>query len=436
MKNFIYLFLAFFFLCPKFYAQGEMGIFFSPRLYQQTLVQPAYYPDAKLHFALPQFSLQVEHAGFKPSDLIQPIAGSDSFQIDPEQALAALPDHPFLRTQASVAPFLLGFRAAGLHFSVSARSRAHAYLGYPADLLRLAWEGNQDKAGEQLDLGPDLQAQAYQELGLGVAIPMGPNLRLGIRAKYLAGFADLSVVDRELELTTQPEYYQLSARANYRVRSSQLTFDSLTSGSSEAGLVVQPFSSNWGLATDIGLIYQTKKWQLSASLIDYGYIQWRDNASELSLEGEAEFEGLDAYTFFTRDSGDFQVLADSLLDNFTIEEEEIESYTTFLPSRTYLGATYHLPFNARIGGLAQFEFLRGQLRHAYMVSFSKDFLKFLTLGVNYSVRNGQFDQVGANALLKLGPVVLAASSDNVLPFIQPKEARFTNIRLGMNFMFR
>ena len=83
-----------------------------------------------------------------------------------------------------------------------------------------------------------------------------------------------------------------------------------------------------------------------------------------------------------------------------------------------------------------YEFFRGRINQAYMLNVNKDFLKFLTLGVNYSVRNQSYNQLGANILLKLGPVVWFMGSDNVISFLQPEGARYTNVRMGMTLSLK
>lgn len=428
-------FLVILLMASQAFAQGEMGLFFSTRSIQQTFVQPAYYPEAKLHFALPQVALQLEHTGFKPFDMLSPIVGTDSFRVDPGKALEKMPENPFVNVRGAVEPFLLSFRAAKLQFTLSARARFQAHFSYPKDLVELAWEGNADKLGEELSLAPDFMARAYQDIGLGVAIPITPNLRVGIRAKYLGGFADVSVVEKQLNFTTREEYYQLNFLANYQIRTSQLAMTNLSTGAPEPEFVVQPYSSNWGLGLDLGLTYKTEKWMASASLLDYGYITWRANANQYGLSGELEFDGVDAFGVFVEDSMAIQEFADSLLDNFEITEKNLDSYTTFLPSRVYLGGTYFLPWKMRLGLVGQMEFLRGNTQHAFMLSVQQDVWKFLTLGLNASYRNGYFGQVGANALMKLGPVVLFLGSDNLLPFAMPKGARYTNFRGGMSLSF-
>ncbi|MCI4668236.1 MAG: DUF5723 family protein [Bacteroidia bacterium] len=419
-------------------AQDEMSLFFSPRSIQQSFVQPAYYPDARVHFALPQFNIQAEHTGFRPSDLLQPIAETDSFMIDPSNALQRMSDYPFVDIRGSVEPFLLSFRVAKLQITTSARARFQTRFTYPKDLLALAWEGNANKLDQELDLAPDFSARAFQEIGVSVAIPVTSNLRVGLRAKYLGGFADLSVSQRQLNFTTEDEYYQLNLDANYMLQSSQLALGDIGNGQVEPELIVQPYSSNWGLGMDLGLTYKAENWMATASLVDYGYITWRNNATQTSFRGNLEFDGIDPVAMYKAegDSVDFAQFGDSILNLFSIESENIDSYTTFLPSRIYAGGTYYFPWKMRLGFMGQMEFNRGNTHHAYMLSVSQDIWKFFTIGANTSFRNGYVGQFGLNALMKLGPVVLFVSSDNILPAIAPEGTRFTNFRTGMNLMFK
>ena len=63
------------------------------------------------------------------------------------------------------------------------------------------------------------------------------------------------------------------------------------------------------------------------------------------------------------------------------------------------------------------------------------YLPFLRLGAIYAYRHDKFDNLGLNAVVKLGPVQLVAATDNILTAIQLYDSNSANMRVGLNLLF-
>ena len=262
---------------------------------------------------------------------------------------------------------------------------------------------------------------------------------MGTRLKYLIGIADLSVGSHRATFTTNSEYYQLRLLADYQLNASMFDLGSISDVTDlsdlEPSLDFRPVSGNQGFALDIGAQFNpNEKLALAASISDLGTIFWTDKVKNYSAGGIIRFDGVDLSPLVTGDSMDWGAIVDTLVESLSITETQ-NKYKTGLPTKTYLSATISPIKSLRVTGIFHTEFYRGRAFPAIGVGASKDLGKFFTGGLMYSVRNGRFDLLGAQLLVKLGPTVFFLVSDNVLAFVRPFHSQNAQFRWGLNFTF-
>ncbi|TAE54469.1 MAG: hypothetical protein EAZ89_06590 [Bacteroidetes bacterium] len=415
-------------------AQQDLNLFFMPRAMQVQEVNPAILNQKTVSVGLPSLYVQGLHSGFAWQDLVKSVPGSDSLQLDPASAIAQMDDMNLIRLNVNADILSLAIKIKGLQVSAFAGSRLDVGIRYPRDLVALAWEGNTDYTGQTLNLAPDFQATAWNEIGAGVATKLGKHIDVGVRLKYLAGMADVSAGKRQASFTTAAETYDLSLEADYEIQTAVFSLGDLDSIRPE--LSFQPFTGNQGLAADLGI--NVRLWkdriQLSASAVDLGYINWSKGTKRYTAQGSIRFEGIDPFTLLTHDSIDTQAFADSLLGGITFTEAPA-TYRSYLPARLYVGGTLTAMKFLRVGAVFHTELYRGEWYPAFAVHAGADLGKILSGGLTWSVRNHRLDNLGANLLLKLGPVVVYSACDNLTAFLAPQAAQQTNLRLGMNLYF-
>src|SRR6056297_1350327 len=95
--------------------------------------------------------------------------------------------------------FNVGFRTKSLYWSVHAINKTSFKFGFPGDLVQLAVKGNvAPDISSNLDLsGLGVDFINYMEYGVGVSKEIIPDLNIGIRAKALAGIANLETEKSE-----------------------------------------------------------------------------------------------------------------------------------------------------------------------------------------------------------------------------------------------
>ena len=196
------------------------------------------------------------------------------------------------------------------------------------------------------------------------------------------------------------------------------------------------FPQNSGFGLDLGAFYKlNEKWDISASVIDLGFIKWSTERVDYVSNGEFEFEGIDADLSNDKpvEDGAFDAVLDSIGE--ALEFEEVEggpSYTKALPSRIFLGANYKLNEKHAFGGVYHMKLWNGKAYHDFSVNYQSRLSRGFQYTVSYSVINGTYNNVGLGMQFKAGPMQLYLISDNVLDIIWYENLQSSNMRAGLN----
>ncbi len=91
--------------------------------------------------------------------------------------------------------------------------------------------------------------------------------------------------------------------------------------------------------------------------------------------------------------------------------------------------------NLTVGALLFAQGNQSEYTPAFALNIRKDFGNIFSLGTQYAMVKGEVHNIGLSTALKLGPVQLFLTSDNILPVINPMNGQNVNIRFGMNLAF-
>lgn len=291
-----------------------------------------------------------------------------------------------------------------------------------------------------MDFGTNLQLFGYNEFAFGAAFPITENITIGGKFKWLSGFGDVSTDRTKLNLLTDDVAYALTLDADFRVNSTgNIRYDGLRDITVDYDLNdfngAQLFNQNTGVAFDLGVHAKFGKLDLAASVLDLGgTINWKEDAQNFSLIGTFAYQGLDIARDVLEDSTTVESAIDSLFALYDFTETS-NSYSTSLPVRYYLSATYQLNDTWRFGGMIYGENYRGESFPGVAVSGNMQLLSWLNLGASYAFRSETFDNLGLNATAKLGPVQVFGMTDNIITALNPKNSNSANLRLGLNLLF-
>jgi hypothetical protein len=137
---------------------------------------------------------------------------------------------------------------------------------------------------------------------------------------------------------------------------------------------------------------------------------------------------------------------DSLRDDFTPTEAVGSDYSLGLPAKFYLSGTFEIMKNLNVGGLFFTEQFMGRTAVGWTAALNKDFGKFLSTSLSYTLSNRSTNTLGAGISLNLAPVQIYVVGDDLLraPIVMARtgfvneyinSTQVFNVRFGVNFVW-
>ena len=357
--------------------------------------------------------------------------------LDMGAVIDQMDDQNQLFTSVETETFSFSIGVKNLKLSFNHAMKFNTFMDYPKELVQLAWNGNSQFVGQTISIGPDVQAYAYNEFGIGLAGEI-LGVSAGGRLKILTGIGDVSTERTKAEVYTDPDVYQLTFNTDYLINTSSFfRYDGGEDFEIDFGEASfnDIFASNVGTAIDLGANFKLRNIDISASIIDLGFIGWKKNTTNYHSQGVYTYEGVDISGIIRDDSLSFEGALDSIGEVLDFKETN-KNYTTMLPTKVYLSANYSLGQHWDFGGLFYTEIYRGKVYPAFAASARAKFGDILTIGASYAIRNKRYDNLGLNAVVKLGPVQLFGVSDNIISAFKPYDSRNANLRFGLNLLFK
>jgi len=442
MKNlkFLTLSLAFVISCWAS-AQQDLTLYNMEVVPQRMYANPAFFPTySKVNIGLPMLSsqyLNFSNNGFKYSDVIKR-RSDDSLYLDYDNMLSKLAKNNYISVAYQPDLLSFGFRIKQKnYFSVNVTEKVNIRFRYPKNFMEFIWKGNGGLLGEELKFNFGVNATHYREYGLGYARIINEKLTVGGKIKYLYGMENVATEKSDVSLYTDPTTFDITAKANIVVNTSGLdAFDS-------DGFSVNNYAfkkKNKGFGIDLGGEYKfNKKITFSASIIDLGYIKWKDNVTNYvskTPDASYTYQGVELNSFFSSDTTNnpFEEMADSLKEIFKIEEQH-NNYTTNLASQIYLGGTYSVTENGKAGVLFYSQIFDKKIHPGLALSYSQRVGRWLNVSASYSMYNRSYNNIGLGLALNGGPIQLYVVSDNILGAFFPQNTKNLQLHFGINLTF-
>jgi len=369
------------------WAQTQNTLYFMNGIPQSNRINPARHLECGFYIGIPilsPLSTQISSDPLVYEDVIYPHPTEDSLITflhplgDQEAFLNKIKPLNVVLADTRTSVLSIGFGTEAGFFSLDLTTRAEVNLYFPGDLARLVLEGADEGGVYNMDgMGPDLSG--FDEIAVGWASKLGGKWQIGVRAKALFGFGNLSIDHSEFEVRTSEELWNIQAdmEFNASIPFAELVYDD--EGNIEDIIVEDDISNmrpgalfkeafnpkNFGLAVDLGVDYRpTDKWLLSASVLDIGYIHWTDEVHKMSFKTDYDFDGLEVNPFdFTGDlsfsdyvDSSFTALGDSLADG--LEFASGGTYNSHLNPKLYVGASWWATPGINFGLLSRTDFLR------------------------------------------------------------------------------
>ena len=284
----------------------------------------------------------------------------------------------------------------------------------------------------------------YREYSLGYAREIVQNkLAVGLRAKIYFGKATL-FSEVPGEVTTNNGSYYLETSGSIRT-SLPLDFiinrDLIVKGANpKENYTVMNYlfnSKNLGTGIDLGLIFKVNpKILLSASVVDFGRINWDSDLNNMNLKGKIEIlpkyiqdsgdDFLTKNSSFSSDSMDLNLLFKSVIDTTTV-------YSTVLPTSYIVSMQYQVKPKLNIGLVDRYIQSKGMNQNSISLTAKYEVNKKLTLISGYSAIGKSYNNIPFALIYNWGSGQSYLGTDNLVAFFIPSMADYTGISFGTCF---
>lgn len=409
---------------------------------QRMYINPAFVPDSKWHIGIPALSSNHITLGYNAHTYSQLIKrdANDSLYVDLQNAIDKMGKTNYISMNAKIDLLSFSFTfgpEANNFMYVNITQRIASRISMPSELINLIWQGNGPYLGETIDLKKlNADATVYTEYGISYARKLlDKKLRVGITVKYLNGQTNVSTDNRGLSLYTDPNNYNINAKADVTLNSAGLLGDFGDIGGDFSYKSI--LTGNHGFAFNIGAHYLIDdNWEVAISANDLGMIFWKDNTHNKTI-GDADFtyQGLDLAQYLIQpDSAEvFQEFLDTLEAAFPFTETE-DSYNTNLSSQIYISGAYKFTDRDRLGLDFYGEIYKTHFEPAVAINYTRKFGHIFHLSGSYMYNNRSFANFGFGFGLTLGPVQWYLAADNILAPIIPSHTKNAHFHSGLNFV--
>lgn len=356
------------------FAQNTLrsGYFLEGYEYRHVL-NPAFGPDRKGFVSFPFLgNLNIgTSANIGVSDFIYetPDGGLTTFlnsSVSNSEFLGNINNNNRMAVDLNWGLFSMGFSKWGGYNTLGINLRANVAMTMPYELFEFMKVGGKgpNTVYDMSDIG--FSSQTYAELALGHSRDINDQWRVGGKLKFLFGVYNVSAMIDQMEIQLTDEKWSIKGSGDMNVAFKGLGIptneetkkpgdyepdEAHNFNYSEASLESVGLGG-FGMALDLGATYQVyEDLQLSASLLDLGFVSWNDNTRGVMNMKEWEFDGFHDIPYDAPsddpNSIDSQVdnIKKQLEDFFSFQKEgDKSSRTTALGATLNIGALYTLPY--------------------------------------------------------------------------------------------
>ena len=367
-----------------------------------------------------------------------------------------------IRAELASSIISIGFRKEELYFTLDFSERIVQGLSFSEDFIEFLMYGNSKSDNFNFsELSENLNY--FHELAIGASYNVDDEMQFGLRAKLLLGGANATTRSSDINMKTSLEEWEFDSDIKMDVSipyidlpiddDGFLDIDSIRTVTGDSTIeffdiffglpgdlwdLLQPSElstigglKNPGFAIDLGFSYTPiEKLTVSASLVDLGFIRWKNYVYNFQQEMDYTFQGLEFK--LEEDYSPADELKDTLLENIKVKVTQ-KPYTTMLSGKVYLGVAYNLTEKVRFGGVFRTRIHNYKFYNQYTISANVQPISMFSASVSYSYYSNSYMNLGLGLSLRAGPLNVYFITDQIpSDYFWPKEFSSLNFRLGLN----
>jgi outer membrane protein OmpA-like peptidoglycan-associated protein len=433
-------------------AQQVNTLYFMKNIEERSEYNPAFQPIDNVYWDLPitpNFRFETGNNSVNFNDVIfnQKINGVDSTitflhpKANKDDFYKKLHANTRVTNDFSLNLIGFGFRVKKNYFTFNITQKLSSSVYLPKDLFKLLMYGTDTTNSTGYNLSKlGANASVYTEFGFGYSRKINDKLTVGATLKYLMGQANFSTKINDFKIVGGIDKWSINGKGTLNASlplvnipsksDGTVNYDSITttslSGSNVSDVI---FTSNYGFAVDLGATYKIlPNLELSAALTDIGFIRWRENLTNTTLNANYEFSGIN-YQVADDMTDKIDSVKDAFKDAFSSEATH-KAYTTYLTAKLNLGAEYSI-LKDRIGFglLTTTQYANKTVYPQVTPSVNFRPCDWFSSSLSYSFVNGQFNTIGLGLQLKVLPFNMYFAADYI-PFDYYK-AKTVNFQAGI-----
>ncbi|HOI27269.1 MAG TPA: DUF5723 family protein [Paludibacteraceae bacterium] len=450
------------------FGQGASTLYFMEKNPLRHNLNPAFQPyDTKFYIGMPgfsslNFSLGNNCLAFEDVFQGKTINGKkETVSFLSKKAdngidgfLDAMHDNLYIYSDFNLQLINFGFRIKQRSYvTFSLSTKTDVQFNIPKSLAEIIFVGNGDIDATKTYHIDDLafNALVYSEAAVGYSYNLNDKLNLGAKLKLLLGHSSLHTDFDDLTLTMNKDQWVMSGDGRIDISTPGIKLLKDEDGSlkdieyNEDDVKFADYAkiAGLGVGVDLGATYRLlPELQFSASVIDLGFIRWRDNLHGLKQKTDFTFNGV-VYDIKDRDTVDYGKEYEEIFNNMYTVENDSDPFTSWLTAKVFLGAEYGVWDNKMSFGLLSKTYIHSALLSEEL-SLSANFKpwRVFSTSLSYSLLDGCWSNFGWGTNFNLGTLNLYAAIDNIPVkfakgdnFVVPTQARDISFSMGMNFVF-
>ena len=332
------------------------------------------------------------------------------------------------------------------------------FLSYfPKDYAILTLDGNRDHLGKVFNLGDlSLKAEMLSVFHLGFHKNISDKLIFGVRGKIYSSIYNISSIHNSGYIYTIPSsqgVYEQQIYSNLELNTSG--FSKYNDDNYEPNVIKDItkralLGGNLGLGLDVGFTYYPKaNIQLTASVIDLGFIKHSKEVESLTLKGTYKYEGVRP-SFSS--GGSVGTVFEEFKDAIPLDTV-YTTYTTWRPTK--LNGSIQFSFEEDVAedcncanyndetvyksALGAQLFVMSTPKTplvAFTTYYRRRIFNVLQMKATYTVDSYSYKNVGLGMSSMFGPVNFYVLADNLLEYKDVTKANSLSFQLGLNVIFR
>jgi hypothetical protein len=422
---------------------------------QTLLLNPGAKVNNQFFFGLPMLSrssLQAGFTGFSTYDIF----ADDGADIN-DKIKAALKNYgktEFIAANQQLEILYAGFRLPNNRYlTVGYYQEIDVLAKIPKDLVDLFYEGNTVLNRKYSVKKLTARAEMLGVLHIGLSKKVNNKWQIGARAKLYSSVFNIkstgSTGSIYTESGTNNILNQHLANVNFLVQTSGLILEDDIDFDTSYLKKNLLFGGSFGLGFDIGFTYQLKEqWELSASLLDIGFISNTKSNESYKVVGDFEIEGFQL--FFDPDNPeDYWNDLEERFEEEVVTETIYDNYISFRPikfngalsysfGQTYDDCRFLIDsdiFNNKVGFHLYSNISTAHTYLAASIFYERRFNAGFSSKITYTIDPYSFTNLGFGLSTQLGAFNMYILADNLLNLNNFYHAKSASMQMGFNFIF-